>query len=185
MVHTRQLITADELFAMSGSGAGFELVRGELRPVSPGGGTHGRIAAAIARELGVGVAERTLGSVFVAETGFRIGTDPDTVRAADVAFVANPRGTEWRDETRFLPGAPDLAVEVISPNDRYSDVQEKVAQWLAAGTRLVLVVDPRRREVVSHRGPREVRVLSGDDAIDGGDVVPGWRLPLAIVFGWS
>ena len=86
-----------------------------------------------------------LGRVYAAETGFRLALDPDTVRAPDVAFVRQERIEEVGKVEGYWPGAPDLAVEVISPGDLYTEVEEKVFTWLEGGTRLVIVVDPRRR----------------------------------------
>ena len=79
-------------------------------------------------------------------------------------------------------GAPDLAAEVISPSDTYGEVDEKVCDWLDAGTRLVVVVDPRTGTVTSYRSRTEIRMLTGDDVLDGGDVVPGWKLPVRDLF---
>jgi Uma2 family endonuclease len=82
----------------------------------------------------------------------------------------------------YWQGAPDLAVEVISPNDLYAEVDEKVAEWLEHGTRLVFVVNPRRRTVAVHRSGQPVRILSEADVLDGEAVVPGWSLPVRDLF---
>ena len=82
----------------------------------------------------------------------------------------------------YWPVAPDLVIEVISPNDRYTEVKEKVATWLAHGTRMVIVADPRHRTVEVHRSPTDVRHLTVGDTLDGGDVVPGWTVPLRELF---
>src|SRR5205807_2246623 len=92
-----------------------------------------------------------LGRVFAGEPGFVLTTDPDTVRAPDVAFIGRERLAETGVPTGYFRGVPDLAVEVISPNDRYTRVAEKIAEWLDYGTRLVFVVDPRRKSVDVHR----------------------------------
>ena len=85
------------------------------------------------------------------------------------------------DGDGFFPGPPDLAIEVISPSDRLTEVYDKVEEWLAAGTLMVIVVNPRDRTVSVHT-PESVVTLSENETLDGGDVVPGWRLPIADIF---
>jgi len=104
------------------------------------------------------------------------------VRAPDVAFVRRERVLAAGRVDAFWRGAPDLAVEVISPNDLYTEVEDKVAEWLEHGARMVVVVNPRRRTVAVHRPNRPLRVLAIDDTLDGEDVVPGWSLPLRTLF---
>ncbi|RMH91081.1 MAG: Uma2 family endonuclease, partial [Calditrichaeota bacterium] len=174
--------TAEELLHMSGDGFRYELVRGELRKISPTGQRHGRIANRIATSLSNHVWEHDLGDVFAAETGFKLSENPDTVRAPDVAFVCRERLEQVEDQEGFFPGAPDLAVEVISPGDTYSQVEEKVRDWLDAGARMVVVTDPRTRSVKVYRSCKDVRVLTEDDLLDGEDVVPGWKLPVKDIF---
>ena len=108
--------------------------------------------------------------------------DPDTVRAPDASFISRERLAEIGETDGYWPGAPDLVVEVISPNDKYTDVEAKVAEWLEAGTRMVIVINPRRRSVRVHRSPTEVDDLVEGDTIDGSDVVPGWRTPISGLF---
>ena len=109
--------------------------------------------------------------------------NPDTVRAPDAAFVRRERVEEVGETAGYFPGAPDLAVEVVSPGDAYAEVEGKVAAWLGAGTRMVIVVDPSNRLVRVHRGPSDVTTLTESDEIDGVDVVPGWRMPMRWLFG--
>jgi Uma2 family endonuclease len=104
------------------------------------------------------------------------------VRAADVAFVQRERVLAAGDVKGYWPGAPDLAVEVVSPHDRYMEIDAKVAEWLAHGTRMVLVVNPRRRVVAVYRPQRALRELTEIDTLDGEDVVPGWMLPVREIF---
>ena len=104
------------------------------------------------------------------------------MRVPDVAFVRREREDAVGIVDGYFPGPPDLAVEVISPNDRYSEVAEKVEDWLAAGTRMVVVVDSRRRVAVVHLPGREPVTLTEQDTLDGGDVVPGWSMPVADIF---
>lgn len=175
-------MTADELLAMPDDGIRRELVAGELREMTPAGWQHGRVAGNIAGELRAYIRPRRLGAMATAEASYRLSADPDTVRVPDVSFVRQERVDEVGDPTGFWPGAPDLAVEVVSPNDRYSEVRAKVDEYLAAGTPMVVVVDPQNREVIVVRASGERIQLGEDDVLDGGDVVPGWTLPVRDIF---
>ena len=174
-------MTADDLLAMPDDGFRYELVRGELRKMSPASPFHGECALAIGSSLRVFARANRLGRTFGAETGFRMADNH--VRAPDAAFVRAERAaTVRRDTPGFFPGHPDLAVEVISPNDRYTEVEEKVADWLAAGTLAVIVANPRNRTVEIHRSPTDVVVLNEDDILEVQDVVPRWRMPVSEIF---
>jgi Uma2 family endonuclease len=128
------------------------------------------------------VRAQKLGRVYTNETGFVLMSDPDTVRAPDVAFLRRERLTEGRSPRGYIRGAPDLAVEVISPSDRYTEVAEKIAEWLEHGVRMVVVVDPRRKTVDVHRPGQPTRTLGMNDVLDGEDVVPGWSLAVRDLF---
>ena len=175
-----KLMTAEELLRLPDDNLRHELVRGELRTMSPPGFEHGGVTVDITVSLELHVRAHGLGRV-VGEVGFRLTTDPDTVRAPDVAFVRRDRLPN-SPVRGYWPGAPDLIVEVISPNDLYTEVDEKVAEWLEHGTPLVFVVNPRRRTVAVHRPRQPVRILGLDDVLDGEDVVPGWTLPVRDLF---
>jgi len=181
-VQTGQKATAEDLLDMPDDGFRYELVRGELRKMTPAGDEHGHIAMDVGTSLNVHVKANGLGRVYAAETGFKLASDPDTVRAPDAAFVRRERLEGSGRLTGFREGAPDLAVEVVSPNDRHAEVVEKALAWLEAGCRMVLVVDPERRVVTVYRSREEIRVLVEGDTLDGADVVPGWRLPLRELF---
>lgn len=147
-----------------------------------GGNVRGRTAINVSTPLDQFVREHDLGVVFAAETGFKISTDPDTVRAPDVAFIRRERLEAVGEAEGYWPGAPDLTVEVVSPTDRFAALEEKVVDWLAAGTRMVLVVNPRARTVTVRTSEKEARILSEEEVLDGGEVVPGWTLQIADVF---
>jgi Uma2 family endonuclease len=147
----------------------------------PPGYRHGRVAARLAKILMDHVDERVLGDVLAAETGFKLASDPDTVRAPDVAFVRGDRVPD-PPPAGFAAFAPDLAVEVLSPNDRPGEVLAKVADWLNAGSALVWVVDPARRFARVYRADGSEAVVSGDGTLDGEDVLPGFACPLAALF---
>lgn len=182
MVTTTRPVTAEELQRMPDDGFRYELVRGELRRMPPAGQIHGGFAANIVASLAVHAKTNGLGKVYTAEPGFLIGLDPDHVRAPDAAFVSNDRLKQIGESTGFARGAPDLAIEVISPSDRYTDVDEKVADWLEAGTLAVVVVNPRNRTVKVHRSPNDITTLEESDSLDVGDVVPGWQMATKDIF---
>ena len=183
MAVTHKLVTAEELLAMPDDGVRRELVLGEVREMAPAGYTHGRIAMNVSTPLDRYVREHDLGFVLAAETGFTIANGPDTVRAPDVAFVRRGRVEEVGEVEGYWPGAPDLAIEVVSPNDSYAAVEEKVAGWLEAGTRAVVVAEPRTRTVTVRPSRTEIRVLTEGDVLDVGEVVPGWTMPVVDIFG--
>ena len=178
---TLATMTADELLAMPHDGYRFELIKGALHQMAPASSQHGRIALRIGWRLAQFVEREALGETYAAETGFVIDTAPDTVRAPDASFVSKERAA-LASEEGFFPGAPDLAIEVVSPSDRPVEVEDKALDWLRAGTRMVIVIDPFDRAATIYRGRDDIFTLTEGDTIDGGDVVPGWTLPLADVF---
>jgi Uma2 family endonuclease len=182
MSTTLQRLTADELFTMPEDGFRRELVKGELRKMSRSGSEHGAIIVNVTLLLGQHVKTNKPGVCFGAETGFKIASDPDTVRAPDVAFASTERIPEGSVPKKFWSGAPDLAVEVVSPGDTYGEVEEKVEDWLDAGTRAVWIVNPRRRNVSVYRSMTDVTRLSESDELGGGDVVPGFRCKVSEIF---
>ncbi len=167
---------------MPDDGFRHELVRGELRTMPYRGFLEGQVSASIAASLGIYVKTNRLGTAYAGGTGFLLESDPDHVRAPAVAFVRRERAESVVDRDIYFPGAPDIAVEVISPSDSYTEVEEKVADWLDAGTLAVIVVDPRRRTAKVHRSPTEVVVLKEEDVLAVEDVVPGWRMTVKDIF---
>jgi Uma2 family endonuclease len=176
------LMTADELLAMPRDDFRYELVKGELIRRSPTGGEHGTIAAILTVIVGHFVIERKLGLVFGAETGFKIAFDPDTVRAPDFAFVSRERIPESGIPKGYWIGAPDLAVEVVSPGDIYGEVEDKVLEWLDAGARMVIVVNPRRRTSAAYRSRSDVKILTENEELNGEDVLPGFACKVSDFF---
>lgn len=171
------LMSADELFLLPDDGWRYELVRGELRKMSPAGADHGSVGAEIIASLVVHVKKHRLGKIYNADTGFLIASHPDTVRAPDVAFVGAARAVANR---KFFDGPPDVAFEVVSPNDRYTEIDEKTRDWLRAGVQAVVIIDPlaKRARIERRSGGTPV-----GEAIELEDVIPGWKLPLAELFG--
>jgi Uma2 family endonuclease len=175
------VVTAEELFQYPDSKY-CELVRGVPRVSEPPGGLHGRIAAGIVARLGHHVERLGLGTVLVA-AGYVLRRGPDTVRGPDVSFVSVARLPPDQIPEQFIPGAPDLAVEILSPSSRWSEVEEKIADYFAAGARLVWVVDPGERRVIVRYPDRPPRVVAPGETLEGEDVVPGFALALAELFG--
>jgi Uma2 family endonuclease len=172
-----KLITADELFKM-GTEVRTELVKGVLREMNPTGWSHGNIASEIHLKLGPFVRDHGLGQTVIAEAGFRIESNPDTVRAPDVAFVCADR-VPTGFHGKFFEGAPDLAVEVVSPTDRLTDVMEKVELWLRCGTQTVWLVDPIRKSAsVFKVADGQVQSCNVEVLVDQ-DLLPGFELPVS------
>lgn len=176
------LMTADDLLNLPDDGRQHELVNGRLITMSATSSRPAMLAAEIGLEIGLFVRQHKLGRVGGADWGFRLRENPDTVRAPDFAFVRAERIPTEGVPPGFWPGAPDLAVEVISPSDRFTDVMDKVDEYLAAETRMVVVVDPESRVTRVFRPGQPPRVLAPDGVLDGDDVLPGFRLELAGVW---
>jgi Uma2 family endonuclease len=180
-VGTRQ-ITIEELEKMPQTDARVELVEGEIIKMPPAGHEHGKIALAIGSILRDFVVRHKLGDAYAAETGFVLKRSPDTVRAPDAAFVTAERAEKMEGKEGFFPGPPDLAVEVISPNDSDEDVEAKVLDYLQAGTRLVWIIRPRTRTVTVYRSREDIRLLTAEETLEGGDVLPGFSVPVREIF---
>ncbi len=179
---TSTTITAEELLHMPDNGMRRELVRGEVREMAPAGKQHGNLAMKAGWRLGQHVETNGLGEAYAAKTGFILARNPDTLRAPDVSFVRQEVVASIGPITGFLPCAPDLAIEVISPGDSYTEVQEKVMEWLDAGCRMVVTIDPRRSIVTVYRSRHDIEILTEEDTLSGGEVVAGWQLPLSELF---
>lgn len=174
------LLTADDVERISIPGKVVELVRGRLLVHEPPGTWHGAVAAKLAYYVSDFVYRHQLGFVFAQDTGFKIASDPDTIRAPDVAFVSGDHSTQI-PARGYAELAPDLLAEVLSPGDRPAEVLAKIADWLGAGTRLVWLVDPERSEVRVYRRDGSLSVLRAADALDGEDVLPGFRCAIVDV----
>ena len=162
---------------MPDDGYRYELVDGEIRRMSPAGGRHGGVGALLIARLVTFVKARSLGDVFTPDTGFRLPNG--NIRSPDVSFVAAGRFENDTPPVAYIPFAPDLAVEVLSPDDRSREVLEKVGEYLDAGVRLVWVIDPENRCASRYRSLTDVRTLGTADELDGEDVVPAFRCPLS------
>ena len=175
-------MTADELLVMPDDGNRYELVGGELLMAPPPGSEHGEVTMNLAAPLFQHVKKNRLGVVYAAETGFRLESDPDTVRAPDIAFVRQEVIDKTGRITGYRVGAPDLVAEVLSPSDTFGKVEAKVKQWLETGARMVWVVSPKLKTITVYRSLSDIVTLTEKDTLDGGDVVPGFQINVADVF---
>jgi Uma2 family endonuclease len=182
MSETKRLVTADELEKLPDDDCRYELVAGRLIRMSPVGYLHGKTVLRFAALLGRYLEGRRLGTAVI-EVGFKLASNPDTLRAPDVAFIRQDRIPPV-DPKGFWEGPPDLAVEVLSPEDRSADVRDKVEEYLLRGVTLVLVVDPDSKSVVAHRRfSAPVGLRAGDDVLEFDDIVPGFGCRLRDIFG--
>lgn len=178
MAHS--LMTADELLHSNIPDKRTELVRGKLVVREPAGARHGRVAMNLAIRLGTHVERTHTGQLFAAETGFTLFRAPDTVRAPDIAFIRRERLPD-PIPAGFPELAPDLVVEVLSPDDRPGEILAKVADWLEAGAQVVWVIDPERRLARIYRQDGTHASIAADDRLDGEEVLPGFACALASV----
>jgi Uma2 family endonuclease len=160
-----------------------ELIEGEIQEMSPAGGEHGEVGGDLFGFIWNHVRQNGLGRVTAAETGYILFKDPDgkdTVRAPDVGFVSSERAPQPFTE-KYIPMAPDLAVEVVSPGDSADEIETKVTQYLRYGVRMVIVVYPTTKTVLVHT-PTGLKRLTIEDTLDGGDVLPGFTLKVREIF---
>jgi Uma2 family endonuclease len=179
---TTQLPAADPFVELGSRAEDFEMIRGVLREAEAMGGRHGAIGGDLTGDLAVFVRQHDLGSVFTSDTQYEVLPEPRTVLRPDVSFVATERLPDDDVWVGIIPLAPDLAVEVASPSSREADILDKIALYLATGTRLVWLVRPEHQTVTVFRPDRPERILTVDEELDGEDVLPGFRLPLAPLF---
>ena len=182
---TQALLSIAEFERLPEDGWRTELVRGRLVREPPAGMDHGRVASRIHRRISEFVENNGLGEVFIAETGFVLFEDPPTVRVPDVAFVSVAHLPAPEDSIHFGRMAPDLAIEVVSTSNTVAEILKKTADYLDAGTRLVWVVEPRRRCVTVYGSQNEVQMLREGDQLHGFDVLPGCCISVAELFEGS
>ena len=177
----KSLLTGEELLAMGDMGRA-ELVKGELIRISPTGFLHGIIESNFGKKISAFVDQHQLGVVVVGEVGIYTRRNPDTVRGADAAFISNERLAQ-RKSSGYLDVAPELIVEVLSPGDSWSEMNEKLEEYFAIGVQQVWVADPRRRQIPVYHSPTRLEHLSDSDTLTSGDVLPGFSAPVAEMFG--
>ena len=178
---TTRLVTLEDIANLP-DGYRYDVIRGELYTMPPAGEGHGSYANEIAWRVSAYADRHGLGRGYVAETGFRLADSPLTLVCTDFAFVRQARLVDGGQRVAFSDTVPDLVVEVVSPSDFPKLVHDKIQAYMRAGVSLLWVVDSRQRTITVHRPEREARVLSTVDELDGEDVLPGFRLPVATIF---
>lgn len=176
------LKSADQLYELPDDGNRYELIRGDLVMMSPAGSEHGWIAGRIFLRLATHVEGHDLGRAYAAETGFKISESPDTVRAPDACFVSHDRLKNVEETRSYLPLAPDLVVEVVSPNDASSDVEAKAEEWLNAGSKVVLVADPKNETLRVYRNKEQIEVLRSGQEFSSDQVCGAWKISVNEIF---
>jgi Uma2 family endonuclease len=179
--HSGDLMTADDLLVLDLPGKSTELVRGKLIVREPPSTFHGHVQSTLNVLIGSYVHAHQLGAVFGQDTGFRIASDPDTVRAPDLAFVDRSR-VALIARRGYAALAPDFVAEILSPDDRPGEVLTKVGEWLEAGVRLAWVIDPDRRVASVYRADGSVTTVAADEDLEGETVLPGFSCALAELF---
>jgi Uma2 family endonuclease len=181
MITTRQL-TADDLALFELNIDDYEILKGTLLERKTVGGLHGRIGYGVGFSLGLHVIPNSLGRLYTSDTGFVIENDPLSVLRPDVAFVRAERIYPGLEERGFMSIVPDLVVEVLSPGDRSPDIAKKIEEYRRASVAILWVVDPRTHTVTVYTPENEPRTLDEDDELDGGEILPGFRLPVREIF---
>lgn len=175
-------LTATEFLTHPAAAGPSELVRGDIHVMTPASGAHGVVVGALFRALDAFVEERKLGLAFPDNTGFLLPGLGDTVRSPDVAFVAAGQLPSDGIASGWLALAPDLIAEILSPSESKKELEAKLSDYRTAGTRLIWIVDPEQRVVSIQDGDRPERLLTEDEILDGGSVLPGFALPVARLF---
>ncbi len=176
----RTPITGEELAAMGDIGPS-ELIAGEIIRMNPTGYLHGIVESNFGRTLGNFVAVHPIGRVLVGEVGLYIARRPDTVRAADVAFISNARMAQVKSRS-YLDVAPELIVEIMSPDDRWSAVMEKLGEYFKVGVQQVWIADPDSNSMYVYHSLTDVEHLTMENTLTGGDILPGFAAPVRDFF---
>ena len=179
----QKVYTAEDLWRLShraGEHKRYELLRGELIEMSPTGETLGILTAWLSYLILGYVDSNSLGEVLGAETGFRLSDDPDTVFAPDIAFISESRRQSTTE--KYLDIAPDLVAEVVSPGNDATEINEKIAAYFAAGTRLVWIVYPKTKTVYVYSSAENVQIVTASGTLTGADVLPGFSVSVQEVF---
>lgn len=174
------LITAEEFARFPDLGP-CELVNGRIVHLSPAQPLHGLVEARLGSRLFTHADSSGRGLVLGGEVGLWVRRGPDTVRGADLLFISRERWAR-RNPKGFLDGPPELVVEILSPDDRYGEVMEKLEEYLALGVDLVWIVDPERRYVLAYRSLLEVERFEEGDVLTDEEILPGFSLPVADLF---
>jgi len=176
-------MTADDLLRLYGKGVRGELIRGVLHETTPAGLRHGKIAMLLGGKFVTHVEPAGLGHVFGSDSGVLLETDPDTVREPDIAYVSAERLPLDADIDSYCPVGPDLVVEIKSPSDSERVVDDKATMWLDFGVRMALVINPETGTIRVRHPDLPTVVLTLDDTLDGGEVLPGFGCAVREILG--
>lgn len=182
MTSQRTLLTGEDLLNMQEEGRRYELLDGELVDLGPSNSEHNWIAVNISAPLHAHVKAARLGYVMAGDTGIYLRRNPDRLRAPDVCFFAVDKFPEGRPPATFAEILPDFLVEIVSPSDSATYVEQKIQEWLLAGVRMVWAVYPETRSVTVYRGLSDIRVYREAEIIEGAPVFPDFTLPVAEIF---
>jgi Uma2 family endonuclease len=177
---SQELVTGEALAEMGDIGR-CELVEGIIVMKSPTGWLHGSVEQRFGHVLELHVAPRNLGRILVGEVGIYTRRNPDTVRGADVIFISHTRLSQVKSKS-YLDVAPELVVEVMSPDDRWSEIKQKLREYFAIGVLEVWVADPSDKTVSIYRSLTDVRIITVGDELSSAELLPGFRLPVAALF---
>src|SRR6266545_1029851 len=181
---TKARLTAEDLWRMPPEDVRRELVDGEVLEMPLVGARHGELTVRVAGFLADHVKKQGGGRVVAGDVGFvlNLRCDPERLRGADVAFISAERLLGGKLPEKFFIGAPDLAVEVLSPSDTFAQVEQKVREYLEAGARLVWVIAPQTKTATVYRAEGTTRLLREHEILEGEDVLPGLNISLAELF---
>ena len=177
-----KLLTAEDLLRLHGQGVKGELIDGVLKEKVSAGAEHSFIGIRLGGEFDRHARRHRLGRVGGTDGGVLIRRNPDNVREPDVFFVSAERLPLDVRVQGYLEVVPELVVEIVSPSDSETDLREKIVMWLDFGVSMALEVRPADRAVAVHCPGVPSKTLTGDDVLDGGDVLPGFSLPLSDIF---
>lgn len=177
----QQLVTAEEFAALPGGDERYELVNGVIVEMPRPKPRHGLTAGRLSRKLALFLDQQPLGEIFI-ESGFLVGREPDIIRGPDLAFVSAHRVPSGQDLDSYFEGAPDIAIEIVSPNDATVDTRQRIDEYLAAGARLIWIIFPMFKTIEVHHLDLTATTLRTTDTLDGGDVLPGFSVPVSALF---
>jgi len=177
-----KLITGEELLAMGSEADLYELVEGRIKPMSPTGFAHGQYEVNFAQRLQRFVEQQKTGKVVTGEVGIYIRRDPDTIRAADVAYISNERLAQRQKKKGYLDVAPEIVVEIMSPDDNWSEVMQKMREYFSIGVKLIWVADPEAKTIYAYRSMTEVREFKMGEALTADEMLAGFSVPVAELF---
>jgi Uma2 family endonuclease len=180
MAVENKLYTAEDLLRLPSEGKRYELVKGKLIEMSPPGRPHSVLTVWVLYLVFNHVRSGNLGEVSGPDAGFMLSRNPDTVRSPDISFISKDRLGPLEDS--YYTVAPDLAVEVISPGNSETEMEEKITAYFRVGTLLVWYFYPQLRAIYVYHAPDKITVLGVDDTLDGGDVLPGFKVNVKDIF---